>query len=155
MERAMSAKQNVKKRHADAAGGGILQKRKTEVMADLQHDDLQDFKQPGEALKILEKKAKPPPDSPDALAEAMEDWAAVAELGEHIQKGGGAKVGAKPKGRGRKKEEEEVVEEALKAESMAVEEPEEENMELDEEDGIQESREEEEQDDDQEVDHSQ
>ena len=150
MERAVSAKQNVKKRHADAAGGGILQKRKTEAIADLQKDDLQDFQQPGEALKILEKKAKPPPaaaDSPDALAEAMEEWASVAELGEDIQKGSGVKVGAKPKGRGKKKEE--VVEEASKAESMAVEEPEEEKMELDEEDGVQESQEEEEQDDDQ------
>ena len=68
----MAATQNVKKRHADAAGGVLQQKRKVDDnQADLQPHELKDFQKPGDALKILVKplKEKAVPAAPDPLVE--------------------------------------------------------------------------------------
>ena len=70
----MAAAQNVKKRHADAGGGVLQQKRRKKVddkQADLQPHELKDFQKPGDALKILVKplKEKAVPAAPDPLVE--------------------------------------------------------------------------------------
>ncbi|CAK8999242.1 unnamed protein product [Durusdinium trenchii] len=144
----MAATQTVKKRHADAGGGVLQQKRRKKVddkQADLQPHELKDFQKPGDALKILTKpvKGKAEPAEPDPLAEAMEIWAEEAELGDYIQRHGegGGEKGTRPKMVKKK--------EAMKAEEAVEQvqvEPEEEIG-----DNGEESREEEDQEDDQEV----